>query len=74
MRDVRVFGNFLKRRNEEAFVGYFSGKLRFQDCSVLLSRAHSQPNRIYSACGIHPALTASETLGRYWIVYADESG
>lgn len=73
MRTINIFGDFLTRSEREVFVGFFEGKLRFEDCSLFLSRTHSQPNRIYSANGVHPTLSASETLGRYWIVYADES-
>lgn len=73
MRAVRVFGDIVTRQAREVFAGYFEGKLRFQDSSIFLSRTHSQPNRIYSANGVHPTLSASETLGRYWVVYADES-
>ncbi len=73
MKAISIFGDFLTRSEREVFVGYFDGKLRFDNCSLFLSRTHSQPNRIYSAMGVQPTLSASETLGRYWIVYADES-
>jgi len=33
-----------------------------------LSRVHKQPNRIYSAMGIHPTLPSQETAGRFWIL------
>ncbi len=32
-----------------------------------LSRVHKQPNRIYSTCGVHPALPSQESSGRFWI-------
>ncbi len=32
-----------------------------------LSRVHKQPNRIYSAEGVHPALSSQETSGRFFI-------
>lgn len=32
-----------------------------------LSRVHKQPNRIYSAEGLHPALPSQESSGRFWI-------
>lgn len=32
-----------------------------------LSRVHKQPNRIYSAEGMHPTLSSQETAGRYFI-------
>jgi len=33
-----------------------------------LSRAWSQPKRVYSAKGISPALSSQEAQGRYWIL------
>ena len=36
-----------------------------------LSRAHKQPNRIYSSLGTHPALSSQETSGRYYILTRD---
>ena len=36
-----------------------------------LSRVHKQPNRIYSAMGIHPTLPSQETSGRFWILTPD---
>lgn len=32
-----------------------------------LSRVHRQPNRIYSAEGVHPTIPSQETSGRFWI-------
>ena len=32
-----------------------------------MSRVHKQPNRIYSAEGIHPTIASQESSGRYWI-------
>lgn len=37
-----------------------------------LSRAHKQPNRIYSAEGTHPTLAAQETSGRYFILTPEQ--
>lgn len=34
-----------------------------------LSRVHKQPNRIYSAEGIHPTLPSQESAGRFWILH-----
>lgn len=36
-----------------------------------LSRVHKQPNRIYSAEGIHPTLPSQETSGRFFILTED---
>lgn len=52
------------------FVGYRNKKIRTTGVRAgteHLSRVHKQPNRIYSAEGLHPALSAQETSGRYWI-------
>lgn len=52
---------------EEIFCGYIEGGLFLKDGNVRLSRTHRQPNRIYSANGIHPTISSSETQGRYFI-------
>lgn len=36
-----------------------------------LSRVHKQPNRIYSAKGIHPTLPSQESSGRFFILTED---
>jgi len=33
---------------------------------------HKQPNRIYSADGVHPALPSQESSGRFWILNAGQ--
>lgn len=38
-----------------------------------LSRVHKQPNRIYSAEGIHPTLPSQESSGRFWILLPNRS-
>ncbi|BDR84447.1 DNA cytosine methyltransferase [Clostridium tetani] len=55
------------------FVGYRNKNVRIAGVrpgTQHLSRVHKQPNRIYSAKGIHPTLASQETSGRYWI-YVD---
>lgn len=37
-----------------------------------LSRCHRQPNRIYSAEGIHPTIPSQETSGRFWIYIPEQ--
>ena len=52
------------------FIGYRNKKLRtvgVRPGTEHLSRAHKQPNRIYSAKGTHPTISSQETSGRYWI-------
>lgn len=53
------------------FVGYRNKKIRTtgtREGTNYLSRVHKQPNRIYSAEGIHPTLASQETNGRYFIL------
>ena len=51
------------------FVGFINNKIRRKGVEKdkdYLSRNHKQPNRIYSANGVSPAISASEGSGRYW--------
>lgn len=53
------------------FVGYRNKLIRkvgVRPGTEHLSRVHKQPNRIYSAMGIHPTLPSQETSGRFWIL------
>jgi DNA (cytosine-5)-methyltransferase 1 len=52
------------------FSGYLNKKTRtigVRPNTIHLSRAHKQPNRIYSTKGIHPTLSSQEISGRYFI-------
>lgn len=52
------------------FVGYRNKKIRnkgVREGTIHLSRVHKQPNRIYSADGIHPTISSQEKSGRYFI-------
>lgn len=52
------------------FIGYRNKKIRtvgVRPNTEHLSRVHKQPNRIYSAEGIHPTIASQEQSGRYWI-------
>ena len=52
------------------FIGYRNKKIRtvgVRPGTEYLSRVHKQPNRIYSADGIHPTIASQEQCGRYWI-------
>ena len=65
---VVVFKDLLgKEADEEIFIGFLEGSLYIADGDIRASRTHRQPNRIYSALGIHPAINSSETQGRYYI-------
>ena len=53
------------------FAGFRNKKLRKRGIlpgTEYLSRVHKQPNRIYDAEGVHPALPSQETSGRFWIL------
>ena len=55
------------------FCGYRNKKIRtvgVREGTEHLSRVHKQPNRIYSATGIHPTIASQEQSGRYFI-YVD---
>lgn len=53
------------------FVGYRNKNMRANGVrpdTEHLSRAHRQPNRIYSSDGIHPTLSSQESAGRYFVL------
>lgn len=53
------------------FAGYRNKAIRKRGVrpnTLQLSRVHKQPNRIYDARGVHPALPSQETSGRFWIL------
>lgn len=57
------------------FIGYRNKKMRtkgVREGTEHLSRVHKQPNRIYSAKGTHPTLSAQEKSGRYFILHEDK--
>jgi DNA (cytosine-5)-methyltransferase 1 len=56
------------------FAGYRNKSIRkvgVRPGTEHLSRVHKQPNRIYSALGIHPTLPSQESSGRYFILTTD---
>lgn len=56
------------------FVGYRNKSIRkagVRPGTEHLSRVHKQPNRIYSAMGIHPTLPSQESSGRFFILLPD---
>ena len=56
------------------FAGYRNKSIRkvgVRPGTEHLSRVHKQPNRIYSADGIHPTLPSQETSGRFFILTPD---
>lgn len=57
------------------FAGYRNKRIRtvgVNPDTLHLSRVHKQPNRIYSADGVHPALPSQESSGRFWILNAGQ--
>jgi DNA (cytosine-5)-methyltransferase 1 len=53
------------------FTGYRNKAIRsngVREDTEHLSRAHKQPNRIYSVEGIHPTLSSQEPSGRYFVL------
>lgn len=53
------------------FAGYRNKAIRKRGVrpdTLERSRVHKQPNRIYDAHGVHPALPSQETSGRFWIL------
>jgi DNA (cytosine-5)-methyltransferase 1 len=54
------------------FAGYRNKPIRkagVRPNTTHLSRVHKQPNRIYSAKGVHPTLPSQEPSGRFWILH-----
>jgi DNA (cytosine-5)-methyltransferase 1 len=54
------------------FAGYRDKEIRkvgVKPNSKHLSRAHKQPNRIYSSEGVHPTISSQELSGRYFILH-----
>ena len=70
MKKIVIFNDVVQIESDkdEIFVGYIENNLFLKNENVRLSRAHRQFNRIYSTKGIHPAICASETQGRYYVL------
>lgn len=71
--EYTLINNYKKQKSGLIFIGYRNKKIRtvgVRPNTEHLSRVHKQPNRIYSAEGMHPTLASQETSGRYWI-YVD---
>lgn len=68
--------SYIKRQKSGLiFVGYRNKgmwKTGVRPNTEHLSRVHRQPNRIYSAEGIHPTIPSQETAGRFWIYLEQE--
>ena len=59
-----------KQKSGLIFCGYRNKRIRtigVRCGTEHLSRVHKQPNRIYSANGIHPTIASQEQTGRYFI-------
>lgn len=64
--DITIFPGTLADADKVVFCGYFGGGRRMEG-SDTLSRVHRQPDRIHWCGGIHPALSSSESMGRYYV-------
>ena len=70
--DYTLLHNYKEQNSGLIFVGYRNKNIRnsgVKKGTEHLSRAHKQPNRIYSSDGIHPTLSSSESSGRYFIYH-----
>ena len=64
-----------KKHSKLIFVGYRNKgiwKKGIRPNTKHLSRVHRQPNRIYSALGVHPTIPSQEYSGRFFIYLHDQ--
>jgi len=69
--EYTLIDNPKRQPSDLLFVGYRNKNIRkngVKENTENLSRAHKQPNRIYSADGVHPTLSSTESSGRYFIL------
>ena len=69
--DYTLIANPTIQKSGLIFVGYRNKSIRkagVRPGTEHLSRVHKQPNRIYSADGIHPTLPSQETAGRFFVL------
>jgi DNA (cytosine-5)-methyltransferase 1 len=67
-----ILENYKIQESGLIFIGYRNKAIRkagVRPGTENLSRVHKQPNRIYSAEGLHPALPSQESSGRFWIYH-----
>ena len=72
--DYTLIDNPKEQASGLIFSGYRNKKIRksgVRPNTEHLSRVHKQPNRIYSARGVHPTLPSQETSGRFFILLND---
>lgn len=65
-----ILENYRIQESGLIFIGHRNKSIRIAGVrpgTEHLSRVHKQPNRIYSAEGLHPALPSQESSGRFWI-------
>ncbi len=70
--DYTLIENPKKQTSGLIFCGYRNKNIRtngVRENTTHLSRVHKQPNRIYSAKGIHPTIASQESAGRYFIYH-----
>ena len=71
-KEYTLIDNPVEQQSGLIFVGHRNKGIRVNGVrpgTEHLSRVHKQPNRIYSADGIHPTLPSQETSGRFWILH-----
>ena len=72
--EYTIIDNPKRQMSGLIFVGYRNKAIRkagVRPGTENLSRVHKQPNRIYSAMGVHPTLPSQEVSGRYYIYTSD---
>lgn len=73
--EYEIIENPKTQKSGLIFTGYRKKKLRqngVRPNTQHLSRAHKQPNRIYSSKGVHPTISSNETSGRYFIYHENK--
>lgn len=74
--EYTLIDNPKKQPSGLIFAGYRNKKIRktgVRPNTEHLSRVHKQPNRIYSAKGVHPTIPSQETSGRFFILLDDNT-
>ncbi len=70
--EYTIIENQKKQESGLIFAGYRNKDIRkngVRPNTEHLSRVHKQPNRIYSAKGVHPTIPSQETSGRFFIYH-----
>ncbi|MFC1767972.1 DNA (cytosine-5-)-methyltransferase [Candidatus Margulisiibacteriota bacterium] len=71
-KSYTLIKNPIRQESGLIFVGHRNKPIRkngIRPNTEHLSRVHKQPNRIYSAKGIHPTIPSQEPTGRFYILH-----